>query len=305
MKISIPKPLSRTIVNLYKRHDVFKCIHQSHAHFEHRVSVYHVLKEKKCFPQGCIYFNWKCRILNKGKTCSRKFKHVGRMCFNCKEFYDEKEIFNPELLLSQDDYQSFLKDLEAYEDWLEDVGSKEVEFSGTINSVKPSFRNTNNQKKNQLSFDGFLINFNGGFINLDYFDDFVYAKVSSRMQQRFKFCKGDKLTFYARIKEQRGRIVLFRLNRIEIEEKADSEIWTESKAQLANRTGTIISRQYEKCLSCDKGTLIDTSADPRRQRMLLCLEGIKDPHHCIYTISKLLLADHCAKEEKRGDGSFY
>ena len=37
----------------------------------------------------------------------------------------------------------------------------------------------------------------------------------------------------------------------------------------------------------------------------LGLEGIKDPRHCIYTISKLLLADHCAKEEKGRDGSFY
>jgi hypothetical protein len=227
------------------------------------------------------------------------------MCFNCKEFYDEKEIFKPELLLSKDDYQTFLKDLEVYEDWLEEIRSKEVEFSGTINSVKPSFRNNNNQKKNQLSFNGFLINFNGGFINLDYFDDFVYAKISSRMQQRYKFCKGDKLTFYARIREQRGRILLVKLHRIEIEEKADNEIWTESKAQLANRTGTIISKQYENCLNCDKGTLVDTSGDPRQQRMLICLEGIKDPHHCFYTVSKLLLEDYCAKEEQKGEGSIF
>ena len=227
------------------------------------------------------------------------------MCFNCKDFYDEKEIFKPELLLSKEDYQGFLKDLAAYEDWLEEIGSKEVEFSGTINSVKPSFRNNNNRKKNQLSFDGFLINFKGGFINLDYFDDFVYAKVSSRMQQRFKFCKSDKLTFFARIREQRGRILLFRLNRIEIEEKADNEIWTESKAQLANRTGTIISKQYEKCLNCDKGTLVDTSSDSSQQRMLICLEGIKDPRHCFYKVSKLLLEDYCAKEEKKGEGSMY
>jgi hypothetical protein len=227
------------------------------------------------------------------------------MCFNCKEFYDEKEIFKPELLLSQEDYQGFLKNLAAYEDWLEEIRNREVEFSGTINSVKPSFRNNNNRKKNQLSFDGFLINFKGGFINLDYFDDFVYAKVTSRMQQRFKFCKGDKVTFYARIRERRGRILLFRLNRIEIEEKADNEIWTESKAQLANRTGTIISKQYEKCLNCDKGTLVDTFSDAKQQRMLICLEGIKDPHQCFYTVSKLLLEDYCAKEEKKGDDSIF
>ena len=303
MKISIPKPLSKTIVNLHKRHDVFKCIHQSHTHFEHRVSVYHVIKEKKCYPEGCIYFNWKCRLLNKGTTCPKKFKHVGRNCFNCKEFYDEKEIFKPELLLDKDDYQKFQRELIGYEDWLDELKDKEVEFAGTINSVKPSFRNKEYHRKNQLSFDGFLINFKGGFINLDYFDDFVYAKVSSRMQHRYKFCMGDKLNFYARIRELRGRILLFKLHRIDIEEKADNEIWTESKAQLANKTGTIIPMQYDKCLNCDKGALVDTSSDPKKQRMLLCLEGIKDPHHCTYTISKLLLMDRCAKEGKKGDVS--
>ena len=298
MKITLHKPLSRTIVNLYKRHDVFKCIHQSHTHFEHRVSVYHVLKEKQCYPQGCIYFNWKCRILNKGKTCSRKFKHVGKNCFSCKEFYDEKEIYKPELLLKKDDYQNFLRQLNTYDDWLDELNGKEVDFSGTINSVKPSFSKNNEHRKNQLSFDGFLITFKGGFINLDHFDDFVYAKVSSRMQHRYKFCTGDKLNFYARIQAQRGRILLFRLNRIDIEEKKDGEIWTESKAQLAHRTGTIINMQYDKCLNCEKGSLIDSSTGSKKQRLLLCLEGMNDPHHCIYTLSKLLLTDHCAKKER-------
>ena len=114
---------------------------------------------------------------------------------------------------------------------------------------------------------------------------------------------GDKLNFYAHIREVRGRILLFKLHRIDIEEKADNEIWTESKAQLAHKTGTIIPMQYDKCLNCDMGSLVDTSADPTKQRMLLCLEGIKDPQYCTYTISKLLLMDRCAKEGKKGDVS--
>ena len=98
--------------------------------------------------------------------------------------------------------------------------------------------------------------------------------------------------------EKDGRIILSRLNRIDIEEKADNETWTESKARLAKKTGTIIPVQYEKCLNCDKGSLLDVISDSKIQRMLFCLEGIKDPEYCGYTISKLLLKDSCAKVEK-------
>ncbi len=298
MKFKYNQTLSRTIINHYKRHDIFKCVHQSHVNFEHRVSVYYVLKEKQCYPEGCIYFNWRCRLLNKGKSCPRKFKHVGKNCFNCKDFYDEKEIFKPELLLSKEEYQIFIRKFNQFEDWLEELRGKDIEFSGIINSLKPSFHKKAHHRDNQLSFDGFLVNFKEGYINLDHFNDFIYAKISSRMQHRYNFCKGDKVNFYGRLSEKDGRIILSRLNRIDIEEKADNETWTESKARLAKKTGTIIPVQYEKCLNCDKGSLLDVISDSKIQRMLFCLEGIKDPEYCSYTISKLLLKDSCAKVEK-------
>lgn len=299
MKSILQKPLSRTIVNQYKRHDIFKCIHQSHVNFEHRVSVYHVLKEKQCYPQGCIYFNWKCRLLNKGATCSKKFKHVGRKCFNCKEFFDEKEIFKPERLIDTQGYEKFTRELNAFEDWFEELRGKEVDFSGTINSVKPGFHKRTEGSHNNLSFDGFLINFTEGYINLDHFKDFLYVKISSSMQHRYKFSQGDRLNFYARLQEKQGRILLYRINRVDIEHKEDNEAWTASKAQLAKKTGTIIPVQYDKCLNCDKGSLIDDTTASKKQRMLLCLEGIKNPHYCTYSISKLLLADNCSKQSDR------
>jgi hypothetical protein len=202
------------------------------------------------------------------------------------------------LLLSEEEYQIFIRKLNQFEDWLEELRGKDIEFSGIINSLKPSFYKKAHHRDNQLSFDGFLVNFKEGYINLDHFNDFVYAKISSRMQHRYNFCKGDKLYFYGRLSEKDGRIILSRLNRIDIEEKADNETWTESKARLAKKTGAIIPVQYEKCLNCDKGSLLDVISDSKIQRMLFCLEGIKDPEYCGYTISKLLLKDSCAKVEK-------
>lgn len=298
MKTFLTQPLSKTIINHYKRHDIFKCVHHSHTHFEHRVSVHHVLKSKQCYPQGCIYFNWRCRRLNKGATCSRKFKHVGRNCFNCKEFYDEKEIYLPELIVQKEEYQKFTRSLNTFEYWLEDLRGKEVAFSGTINSVKPSFYRKAGRRDHQLSFDGFLLNFKDGYINLDHFKDYVYVKISSKMQHRYNFCKSDKINFYARLNEQDGRIVLYRVNRIDIDEKFEGDAWSEGKAHLAKRTGTIIPVQYEKCLNCDKGSLLDIRTDSKKHRMLFCLEGMRDPQYCSYTISKLLLADSCTKVDK-------
>ena len=257
-----------------------------------------MLKSKQCYPQGCIYFNWRCRILNKGKTCPRKFKHVGRHCFNCKEFYDEKEIYIPELVVNNEEYKKFTSSLNNFEYWLEDLRGTEVTFSGVINSIKPSFFKKAGRQDHQLSFDGFLLNVKDGYINLDHFKDYVYIKINSKMQHRYNFCKGDKINFYARLNEQDGRIVLNKVNRIDIDEKCDSDTWTEGKAHLAKRTGTIIPVQYEKCLNCDKGSLLDIRKDSKRHRMLFCLEGIKDPQYCSYTISKLLLLDSCTKVYK-------
>jgi len=304
MKYIRPRPLSQTITNHYKRHDIFRCTHQSHTHFGYRVSVYHVLKEKECFPKGCIYFNWRCRLLNKGQTCPKKFKHVGRNCFNCREFYDEKEILQPELLVPASDYAGFMQSLHSFEDWLESVRGREIDFSGTIHSLKPSFYKKAESSERQVSFDGFLLHFSGGYINLDYFDDSVYAKIGSTAQHRLKLGKEDKVNFRALVKEERGRIVLVRVRGIDIEEKAAEEIWTESRAQLAKSTGTVIPRYYEKCISCDRGSLLDVVSTDKKQRMMLCLEGIQDPEYCVYSVSKLLTVDNCAMVEREQKSEF-
>jgi len=300
VKYPFSPPLSKDVINHYKRHDVFRCVHQSHSHFEHRVSVYHVLKAKQCYPQGCIYFTWRCRKLNKGMTCTRKFKHVGRNCFNCKEFYDEKELNAPELMVNEKAYHHFTRELKAFEQWLEEFRGREVEFSGTINSVKPSFYKKVGHRDRQLTFDGFLINFKEGYINLDHFRDFVYVKISSTIQHRHRFCKGDTVHCCAHLNETNGRIILSRIHGIDIENKAESDAWTEAEAQLAKNTGTIIPIQYEKCLNCERGSLLDIQSDSLKHRMLFCLEGIVDPHYCSYTISKLLL-DDCSKVQKELD----
>ena len=95
--------------NPYKSTEIFRCVHESHQGYKNKISVYHILKARSCYPEGCIYFRWRCKLLNKKKKCHRGYRHVGRNCFGCKEFYDEKIHNFPELQVSQDEYKDFLK----------------------------------------------------------------------------------------------------------------------------------------------------------------------------------------------------
>ena len=274
----------RTTVNHYKRQDVFKCVQQAHARFENKVSVYHVLKERGCYPRGCIYFMWKCRKLNKGRSCPRKFKHVGRKCFGCKEFYDEKVINSPEVVLSDEEFPKFMRDLGEFETWLYSLKGMEVNFSGIIYSVKPRMRQVIQGKRGHIALNGFVLIFREAFFDLVKFEDLCYLTISKGLQAKYRFSKGDKIDFYARVSVDRGRLILKRPNRIEIDERGEGETWSWDKALVAARTASPIPYQLEKCFACDRGCLLDTiertNVGDRHKRQLFCLEGIKNPMLC-------------------------
>ncbi|UCD70563.1 MAG: hypothetical protein JSW70_06025 [Syntrophobacterales bacterium] len=275
----------RTTVNHYKRQDVFKCVQQAHTRFENKVSVYHVLKERGCYPRGCIYFNWRCRKLNKGQSCPRKFKHVGRKCFGCKEFYDEKVINCPEVVLSDEEFSKFMRDLGEFETWVNSLKGIEVNLSGIIYSVKPRMRQVIHGKKGRIELNGFVLIFREAFIDLTKLEDLSYLTISKGLQAKYRFSKGDKIDLYARVSVDRGRLILKRPNRIEIDERGEGETWSWDKALVVARTASPIPNQLEKCFACDKGCLLDTieinNLGERHKRQLFCLEGIKNPMFCV------------------------
>lgn len=274
---------ARSQINQYKRRDVFVCHQEGHKRFDYRVSAYHVLKEKGCYPHGCVSFVWKCARFNKGLSCLRGFRRVGRMCFGCRFFVDEKINHRPELVLSAERFKVFKTELRAFETWLEDLRGREVNFSGTVFSVKPNVT-ADPFRKWRLSFHGFLVVFREGFVNLDHLADFCYLRVSGRAQEKYRFRPGDGLDFYGRFTENRGRIILTRMNRVEIERGGEEFWWSEGRAQVALRTGALVEGQPEKCLNCAKGLLVDarerSGLDVTFRRRLFCLEGVRDPALC-------------------------
>ncbi len=282
----------RDMINQYKRQDVFRCTHESHRHFNSAVSVYHVLKEKKCFPDGCIYFKWRCRRLDKGHACPRKYKHVGRGCASCKDYYDIKVIKKPEIVLSPEAYARFQEELMLFERWLKATVGSMVEFSGVVNSVKPRYSLHRTGKRHRITFDGFLLNFSEGFAGTTHFADFIYAPVSSRMQGRHRFAKGDHISMQCYFTMQEGTPVLRKPRSIEVLQRGCRPFWNESRARVAQRTGTVLPYQDEKCYSCERGVLLtvenDDNARSVKKRKMFCLEGIESPELCCYAAHREL-----------------
>ncbi|MCB0271098.1 MAG: hypothetical protein KDH95_23255, partial [Calditrichaeota bacterium] len=66
--------------NIYKRLDIFKCVHEAHKGFASRMSVHHIVNHKKCFPNGCYYFKGSCKLFGQGKACYRGYNHIGKNC---------------------------------------------------------------------------------------------------------------------------------------------------------------------------------------------------------------------------------
>jgi hypothetical protein len=287
------------MINPYKRLNVFKCKSAGHAKFEHRVSVHHVLRVKNCYPQGCIYFLWRCHLLNKGQSCNKGFNHVGRKCFGCRHYFDEKIHNQPFSLLSEDEYYHFLDELEDFEDWLESVKEKQLDIQGTIKTVKPALTKIIHHQSSYLQLNGYFIHFEEAFIDTVHWEDHCYALVYPYQQEQFQFAVSDKIEFRSKIELNKGRLVFRKLNNVEFLDRSQKPTWSQSQALVVKHTTISFSPQPTKCLHCDRGILVDVidKSHPQweRSRELFCLKSFPNPEVCYYTVEKKMFEeiDHC------------
>ncbi|NOZ62578.1 MAG: hypothetical protein GXO74_12985 [Calditrichaeota bacterium] len=287
--------------NLYKRLDIFKCKSLGHQQFKNRVSVYHVLRARKCYPQGCIYFQWKCKLFNKGKSCARGYRFVGRKCFGCKHFYDEKINNQPALQLTDEEYSSFLAELDNFEDWVRETDHHKLDIEGEIVSVKPALMKTIQHKSSRLTLSGYFIHFSETFVGRTHWEDHCYAFVYPDQQKRFQFAPGDRFEYRATVQFERGRLVFKKLHRIEFVERSGRPTWTSSQALVTKFTVVSLNKQQNKCLHCRYGVLVDvldyTRSTRQKRRDLMCLKSVQNPEDCIFHLEDQLieLAEQCGQ----------
>jgi hypothetical protein len=183
--------------NVYKNMNVFKCVHEVHEGFGSKMSVQHILNEKGCFPNGCFYFIWHCKLMKQGKKCYRGYNFMGRNCHGCRYFYEEKVHNRADLIISDSEYKAF-----------------ERELAGEIDGVKPLFRKRVYRKGEGISFSGYLLIFKQLYFERLLMDDHVYVWLSPKTYQSFKFGRGDVITARATLKLDKGRLLLKRLRPI-------------------------------------------------------------------------------------------
>ncbi len=289
------------MINQYKRVDVFRCQNSAHAKLGKRVSVYHVLKVKKCYPDGCVYFRWKCQKLNKGEACPRGYKHVGRLCFGCKYFYDEKVAHQLEMVLPEGAQAEFWEELDLFEDWLKEIRGRRHSIWGRIQSVKPRLEKHILGKNERLALRGFLLVFRETYIDQTHFEDFAYAAVPVAFYQRFAFRPGDEMEFSAVVEEDKGRLVYARLRDVDFSRRGtEKPAWKQEEIPFLLKTATEFRNQLEKCLYCPYGTLVDVTEETGggivRYRRLFCLKGVRDPATCVVHPLERIASEGCPDE---------
>ena len=270
--------------NPYKRTDVFKCSYDGHAKFDNRVSAFHVLRQKKCYPQGCLMFHWSCELKNKGKSCYRGYNYVGRLCEGCPHYDDNKVHHQPRLLLDHAQYEAFQQQVEAFEEWLAEHRDRDLDVLCEVSSVKPCFRKTITDGRGQLRLDGYLLVIRRGFIGLTEFDDYFYARISPHQQDRLRIAPDDRFEARARLALDRGRVLLTRLWSVQVEERSGAETWNNSRALVAKISAVEFAQQPENCFRCPQGALVDVveicDGEKRNKRALYCLAGVSAPELC-------------------------
>jgi len=276
---------------MYKAKGIFICRHPVHKQFDFTVSPYHILKQKKCYKKGCVEFLWRCNVAIKGKKCPRDYKHVGRNCFSCKYYYDEKICRIPEALIDDAALKQFFYDLDEYEFWLTAVLGRRVDFSGKIASVFPSLKKIIDDGKSSMRMNGFLIKFASGHIGEDFFDDTIYLKIGAGFLSRWEPAPDDEIECTAILNNDRGRVVLAQPRRIEINRGGGSPIIDYSKALVGKTTGAIVKDNIIHCHNCPYGAILDIEEISPKQnsyRRFYCLRGIEYSKDCLVRLDRIL-----------------
>jgi len=288
------------IKNMYKMPGIFICRHPRHRRFDYQVSPYHVIKEKRCLDEGCLQFVWKCRIYAKDFRCPRGFKHVGKDCFTCRHYDEDKIWRKPEAIIGENELVEFWRKLDDYRLWLSLNLDRKISFSGKISSVFPLLY----MKRRGVGFgaraSGFLIGFDRGYIGYVLYDDKIYLRTGGEFIKRWNPMAGDSLEFRATLKADRGRLILIRPSEIEMEssdrtgsdnENTGNKIITLSQAVVGASTGVIVEDSCAPCRGCNYGAFVEFDTDqpqPAGRRRFFCLRGVKTAATCPIRLERIL-----------------
>ena len=285
--------------NVYKRQDVFRCVHVEHRKFSNVVSPWHVLEEKACFPEGCLSFYFRCARLMKGQRCPRRFHRPGRKCQTCASLREEKRHYTPEIAADARSWVDFRSELGRYKNWLRGVQGHEVAFFAKVDAVKPYVKHVYHDRRSQFLFSGYWILFESGYIGRDRFADRLYLYLPKGRQARWGILPGDELEGMAQADLHEGRLLLHHPRSLEFARRGEGRPVGESDILLGLNLGSLFPRQEERCFPCPQGVLVHVENPagqknlPRRE--LFCMAGFPSPQVCTHAVFSRVALEGCRR----------
>ena len=266
--------------NQYKREDIFTCSHYTHKNFNKKVSVYHVLIDKKCYPSGCVEFIESCKLKS---SCPKGYKKINYKCENCK-FYHEEKIVNIPKPVDQNTYNDFQEELNEFSEWIQNKIARKIQFWGIINSVKPHLEKIIYPGQEIIIQKGYIVSFKEGYIDKDFLEDYSYLFLNEREFNNIQPMQEDEVEFKAKLYLNKGRIILRYPSNYQILNRKGRKKIDEFDMKAAKTAGKTVDIQLDKCFNCDKGILIDVSDKKinKNYRRIFCMKGISDPKECYY-----------------------
>lgn len=285
--------------NVYKRQDIFRCVHGEHGKFAHVVSPWHVLETKGCWPEGCLSFYHRCARLLKGRNCPRRFRRPGTKCQNCPSLREEKRLHVPEIAVAPAAWEDFRRDLQRYRLWLSGIRGRWVSFFGKVEAVKPFLKHIYADRRNHFMFSGWWIQFAEGYLNKDHFTERLYLYLPKGKQNRWKVVAGDEMEGMGQADVYEGRLMLHQPRFLEWGRRGEGAPKRESDILLGLNIGSLFSRQEERCFSCVHGVLVNVEnlAGLRNlpKREMFCLAGFSDPGACTHAIFSRIALEGCRR----------
>lgn len=197
----------------------------------------------------------------------------------------------PMTLLGENEYRQFRNDFDNFEYWLSTVENKRLSFSGKISSVFPLFLKTIDDGRSNISLTGFLLKFERGHIGYDLFDDTIYLRVGRTFLENHRPAPGDDLDCEAHLINDRGRMILIKPSRVEINKKGGEQLIDFSRALVARTTGAIVIDDIKLCRNCPYGALLDVrEISPRENsyRRFFCMRGVDTAYTCPVRLERIL-----------------
>jgi len=207
---------------------------------------------------------------------------VGKKCFNCKHFYEEKQHYFPQYIYTKKDSSQFTEEFEAFQAWIDRIKHQRVLCEGTVAAVLPDLKVKKTNLGDQFHLHGFLIRFNDGFIDNLCFSDAFYLSVSTLSQNKLAFRISDQVEFEANLTVDRGRFRFVKPGRFQFYQRGSEKPLSRADILVSLKTYSLQKGQPVKCLRCDYGILADIESAPwGPSRVLVCQQGVQDHISCV------------------------